>query len=85
MSHFARLQLVGRITYYLGWIALVSGCLVHVNVARGVFMSVGLSQRNLFELSVVSFLICVASELRVIADSGSEKEVAQPVVREMAA
>jgi hypothetical protein len=23
MGHFARLQLVGRITYYVGWIALV--------------------------------------------------------------
>ena len=78
MSHIVRLQLVARVTYYLGWIAIVAGGLVHVNVLRGQFLSVGLSQRNLFELSVVSFLICVASELRVIA--GSEKEVA-PVQR----
>ena len=85
MSHFVRLQLVGRLTYYLGWIALVFGCLVHVNIAKGVFMSVGLSKRNLLELSVISFLICVASELQVIADSGSEKEVAQPAVRQIAA
>lgn len=83
MSHFARLRLVGRITYYLGWIALVSGAFVHVNIAKGLFMSAGLSKRNLFELSVISFLICVASELQVIA--GSEKEAAQPVVRQMAA
>lgn len=84
MSHFARLQLVGRMTYYLGWIALLSGCLVHVSIAKGVFTSIGMSQRNLFELSVISFLICIASELRVIA--GSEKnEVTQPVVRQIAA
>jgi len=43
-----------------------------------VFDKTHLAQRNLFELSVVSFLICVASELRVIA--GSEKEIA-PVQR----
>jgi hypothetical protein len=83
MSHFARLQLVGRVTYYLGWIALVCGGLVRINVARGLFLNIGISQRNLFELSVVSFLICVASELRVIA--GAEKEVSSPVVRQMAA
>jgi hypothetical protein len=83
MSHFARLQLVGRITYYLGWIALVIGGVVHVHVAERLFLSIGLSQRNFFELSVISFLICCASELRVIADS--EKEVAQPVVRQVAA
>jgi len=83
MSHFVRLQLVGRVTYYLGWIALVVACLVHLNVGYGFFMSIGLSQRNLFELSVVSFLICIASELRTIASS--EKEVAQPLVRKVAA
>jgi hypothetical protein len=83
MSHFARLQLVGRATYYIGWIALVCGGLVHINVAKGLFLSVGLSQRNLFELSVVSFLICVASELRLIA--GSEKEAPAAVIREIAA
>jgi len=83
MSHFARLQLVGKMTYYLGWIALVCGFLVHVNIAKGLFMSAGLSKRNLFELSVISFLICVASELQVIASS--EKEAPQPVVRQIAA
>lgn len=84
MSHAALLQLVGRITYYLGWIALLAGCLVHVNIGKGLLLGIHLSQRNLFELSVVSFLICIASELRVIA--GSEQEVAQSsVVRRAAA
>lgn len=72
MGHFARLQLVGRVTYYVGWIALVCGGLDHVNIARTMFVSIGLSQRNLFEVSVISFLICVASELRALTDTGKE-------------
>ena len=83
MGHFARLQLVARITYYAGWIALACGSLVHLNVARTLFVSVGLSQRNLFEVSVVCFLICVASELRALAVR--DNEVASAVKRPMAA
>jgi len=83
MGHFARLQLVARITYYVGWISLVCGGLVHVNIAKGLFLRMGLSQRNLLELAVVCFLICVASELRVIA--GTEKAGPVAVTRQMAA
>jgi hypothetical protein len=72
MDHFARLQLVGRITYYLGWIALACGGLVHLNIARGLFLGISLSQRNLFEVSVMCFLICVASELRALAAAPNE-------------
>jgi hypothetical protein len=68
MGHIARLQLVGRITYYIGWLTLFCGGLVHVNIARTLFMKIDLSQRNLFEVSVVCFLICAASELRALAD-----------------
>ena len=64
MDHTGRLHLIGRITYYVGWIALVCGGLFHLNVARSLFMSANLPQRNLFEVSVVSFVICIASELR---------------------
>lgn len=64
MNHVARLQLVGRVTYYLGWIALLCGGLVHINIARGLFTSMSLSQRNLFELAVVCFVISMASEIR---------------------
>jgi len=64
MGHADRLQLVGRITYYLGWLALLCGGLVHINIAKNVFISLGLSQRNLFEVSVAAFVICIASELR---------------------
>jgi hypothetical protein len=72
MGHFARLQLVGRITYYVGWIALVLGGLVHFNIAKTLLLTIGVSQRNLFELSVVCFLICVASELRASTLAGNE-------------
>ena len=71
MDHFARLQLVGRISYYVGWIALVCGGIVHLNIARAMFLKIDLSQRNLFEVSVMCFLICVASELRALSINGS--------------
>jgi hypothetical protein len=64
MSHVIRLQLIGRVTYYVGWIALVCGGLYHLNIARTMFSAAGLPQRNMFEVSVICFLICIASELR---------------------
>ena len=67
MSHVIRLQLIGRVTYYAGWIALVCGGLLHLNIATTLFLAVRLSQRNLLEVSVVCFLISVASELRARA------------------
>ncbi len=39
MSHVARMQLAGRITYYVGVLALVCGGLVHLNIARLYFFS----------------------------------------------
>jgi hypothetical protein len=63
MSHVIRLQLIGRITYYVGWIALVCGGLFHLNIGTKLFWAMRLPQRNLFEASVVCFLICIASEL----------------------
>jgi hypothetical protein len=83
MGRFARLQLVGRITYYVGWIALVCGGLVHINIAKALFFRVDLTQRNLFEVSVVCFLICAASELRALAGAGSE--IPSTVKKQMAA
>ncbi len=64
MSHVIRLQLIGRVTYYVGWIALACGGLVHLNIATNLFLAMRLPQRNLFEASIVCFLICIASELR---------------------
>jgi hypothetical protein len=72
VNHVTRLQLIGRVTYYVGWIALVCGGLVHLNVGRTLFLAVSLSKRNLFEVSAVCFLICIASELRAHALQGNE-------------
>ena len=64
MGHVIRLQLIGRVTYYVGWIALICGGLSHLSAARAAFLAVNLTKRNLLEVSVMCFLICIASELR---------------------
>jgi hypothetical protein len=64
MGHVARLQLIGRVTYYVGWIALLCGGLTHIHIATNFFLAMRLPQRNLLEISVLSFVICIASELR---------------------
>jgi hypothetical protein len=72
MGHFARLQLVGRVTYYLGWITLFCGGLVQLNIGRAFFTSVSLTKRNLFEVSVMLFVICMASQLRALTLTGGQ-------------
>jgi hypothetical protein len=72
MDRPARLHLVGRITYYVGWMTLLCGGLVHLSVARALFLALLLTQRNLFEVSVVCFVICIASELRARDSVGHE-------------
>jgi hypothetical protein len=66
MDHLARLQLAGRVTYYLGWISALCGALAHVTLVTRVFIMANLTKRNLFEASVLCFVICMASELRVL-------------------
>lgn len=83
MDHSARLHLVGRITYYLGWISLLCGALVHVGIAKGMFIAMSLSKRNLFEVSVACFVICMASEVRALGTT--EKELPAIVKRPAAA
>ncbi|PYX11078.1 MAG: hypothetical protein DMG88_00350 [Acidobacteria bacterium] len=86
VGHFVRLQLIGRVTYYLGWIALVCGGLVHFQIARAVFAALSVNKRNLFELSVVCFLICMASELRALAlGKDEERRETTSVARRQAA
>jgi hypothetical protein len=75
MGHFDRLQLVGRITYYLGWITLLCGGLVQVNIGKTLFMAMSLTKRNLFEVSVTLFIICVATQLRALALAGNQVSV----------
>lgn len=43
MSHFVLLQLIGRVTYYVGWITLVCGGLVHLGVANALFLAMRLT------------------------------------------
>jgi hypothetical protein len=69
MGHAARLQLVARVTYYLGWIMIFLGGLVQMNVAKPMILAMSLTKRNLFEGSVMLFLICLASQVRA---SGAE-------------
>jgi hypothetical protein len=72
MGHFARLQLMGRVSYYLGWVSLLLAGLVQVNLLRSLFLALGVNKRNLFELSVILFVICMASELRALALAGNQ-------------
>jgi hypothetical protein len=83
MDHTTRLHLVARITYYLGWISLVCGGLMHLNIGKALFTAMSLSKRNLFEVSVICFIICVASEARALTPV--EKEVSVAVKRPVAA
>jgi hypothetical protein len=72
MGHFVRLHLIGRVTYYVGWITLLCGGLDHLHIATNLFLALQLTQRNLFEASVMCFVICVASELRARDVAGLE-------------
>ena len=56
---------------------------MQLNVGRTLFMAMTLTKRNLFEVSVMLFVICMASELRAVALAGSQ--VSGVGKREMAA
>jgi hypothetical protein len=69
MGHTERLQLIGRVTYYIGWISLFCGALMHFNIARNLFLAINVSKRNLFELGMGCFLVCIASQIRAREDA----------------
>jgi hypothetical protein len=69
MDRSARLRFVGKITYYVGWLALLCGGLVQVNIGKAMFTAISLTKRNLFEVSVVCFIICIASEVRALSSA----------------
>ncbi len=69
MDNVTGLQQVSRVSYYMGWLAALCGALAHFGVGAGVFRSMDLPQRNLFEGSVLFFLISAASALRSGASS----------------
>ncbi len=76
MGHSDRLRFVARATYYLGWIALLLGGLIHFNIGKSMFVALNLSKRNLFEVSVVFFVICMASGVRALIAEGNVVPVA---------
>jgi hypothetical protein len=66
MDRLTRLYMAGRSTYYLGWITAFAAALVHFARLDRILVPVSLSTRNLLEASVIFFLACAASELRVL-------------------
>ena len=67
-----RLKLTARITYYLGWIAAVCGGLVHFTLGARMFQAINLPQRNLFEASIMFFIISIASAVRAVASESAK-------------
>ena len=72
MGHSARLQLVGKVSYYLGFVTLFCGGLLQLNIGRALFTSLSVNKRNLFEISVILFVICMASQLRALPLAGNQ-------------
>ncbi len=66
MDSVNRLQLTSRITYYAGWVLALLGAFVHFGLGAAIFRAIGLPQRNLFEGSVMLFLISAAAALRAL-------------------
>jgi hypothetical protein len=66
MDSRERLNLIARVAYYLGWLAFLIGGLAHFKIGSAFYLSMNLSQRNLFEAAVALFLICVASSTRAL-------------------
>ena len=83
MDRAMRLHVVAKIMYYVGWVALICGGLVQLHIATRLFSAVDLSKRNLFEVSVICFVISMASELRTL--TATEKELPVAVKRQAAA
>lgn len=83
MDQTSRLHLVGRLSYYIGWVTLLCGALMHLHIATKLFLAISLSKRNLFEVSVACFVICLASEVRAL--SSAEKALPAVVKSQAAA
>jgi hypothetical protein len=59
---------VAAFTYSLGWISAIAAFVYHALVVRGaVTPPMGFSPRNLLELTLLSFLICLATYARIVA------------------
>jgi hypothetical protein len=69
MDSVNRLQLTSRVTYYAGWLLALLGAFVHFGIGAAMLRGIGLPQRNLFEGSVMLFLISAVSALRVLTST----------------
>ena len=79
MESVARLQFAARITYYLGWFSAALGALSHFFLGLGLRLdAISLTKRNLFEASVLFFMICMASELRTRVPASSHTILTVP-------
>jgi hypothetical protein len=84
MENVTRLRWVAKLTYYLGWVAAVLAAIAHFFLGRHPYDVINLSKRNLFEASVLCFLISVASELRSRSDVKSSKLISHTVRKQAA-
>ena len=67
MDSSSRLCLISKITYYAGWLFALCGAFAHFGLGAALFGNVNLPKRNLFEASVMLFLISAVSALRALA------------------
>ncbi|MFZ0480567.1 MAG: hypothetical protein WAL71_15610 [Terriglobales bacterium] len=66
MDSVNRLCLTSRITYYAGWLFALCGAFAHFGLGAALLRNVNLPKRNLFEASVMLFLISAVSALRAL-------------------
>ena len=60
---------IAAFTYTLGWISAIAVFVYHALVVRGTVTSpMGFSSRNLLELTLLSFVISIASDARSVAN-----------------
>jgi uncharacterized membrane protein len=64
MESATRLKLAARVSYYFAFLCALLGILLHFGTGKAMFLSIGVSQRNLFEASLLLFLISATSALR---------------------
>jgi hypothetical protein len=65
MESPASLQLIARVSYYIGWLSALCGAATHfIAPFAAALSSINIETRNMFEASVLFFLISIASMLR---------------------
>jgi len=68
-----RTQSIGTITYAIGWISIVVGVIYRVCLYSGkgahFAIATNVSPRNLLQLSLLAFVIAIASDTRCSANS----------------